>query len=238
VEESARTQLRKVCQGKGTAAQYRSHFEQYENKCGYNDGTLRKFCYAGLNELFKQRLTNSTVDTTSLPQLKSVVAQLDLKQQEYNRHRRGKRDEHLTQCVQMYPVIDILMEIDAAHVNAARNGSNKTRSDWLAAMRGQCFNCAGTTHSARDKDRCPTNGKNCGYCSGFGHFELGCQDKFLGLERMRCVTPQMRQTQQQQQQQRLQAPRTLWQPQQAQPLPPSRGIRSATVGEVPEEHHD
>jgi hypothetical protein len=40
VEESARTQLRKVCQGKGTAAQYHSHFEQYKNKCGYNDGTL------------------------------------------------------------------------------------------------------------------------------------------------------------------------------------------------------
>jgi hypothetical protein len=91
------------------------------------------------------------------------------------------------------------MEIDAARVNAARNGSNKTRSDWLAVMRGRCFNCAGTTHLARDKDRCPANGKNCGYCDGFGHFELGCQDKFLGLERMRRVTPQMRQMQPQQQ---------------------------------------
>jgi hypothetical protein len=80
MEESARTQLRKVCQGKGTAAQYRSCFEQYKNKCGYNDGTLCKFYYAGLNKSFKQRLTNSTADTTSLPQLKSVVAQLDLKQ--------------------------------------------------------------------------------------------------------------------------------------------------------------
>jgi hypothetical protein len=28
MEESARTQLRKVCQGKGTAAQYRLRFEQ------------------------------------------------------------------------------------------------------------------------------------------------------------------------------------------------------------------
>jgi hypothetical protein len=79
VEESARTQLRKVCQGKGTAAQYRLRFEQYENKCGYNDGTLREFYYAGLNESFKQRLTNSTADTASLLQLKSVVAQLNLK---------------------------------------------------------------------------------------------------------------------------------------------------------------
>jgi hypothetical protein len=52
---------------------------------------------------------------------------------------------------------------------------------------------------------------------------------------MRRVTPQVRQTQQQQQQQRLQAPRTLWQPQQAQPLPPAQGIRSATVEEVPKE---
>jgi hypothetical protein len=65
VKESARTQLRKVCQGKGTAAQYRSCFEQYENKCSYNDGTLREFYYAGLNELFKQRLTNSTADTAT-----------------------------------------------------------------------------------------------------------------------------------------------------------------------------
>jgi hypothetical protein len=80
VEELVRTQLRKLCQGKGTAAQYCSHFEQYENKCGYNNGTLRKFYYAGLNKLFKQRLTNSTADTTTLPQLKSVAAQLDLKQ--------------------------------------------------------------------------------------------------------------------------------------------------------------
>jgi hypothetical protein len=62
MEESARTQLRKVCQGKGTAAQYRSRFEQYKNKCGYNNGTLRKFYYAGLNKLFKQHLTNSTAD--------------------------------------------------------------------------------------------------------------------------------------------------------------------------------
>jgi hypothetical protein len=235
VKELARTQLRKVRQGKGTAAQYRSCFKQYENKCSYNNGTLRKFYYAGLNELFKQRLTNSTADTTSLPQLKSVVAQLDLKQQEYDRHRRSKRDKHPTQCVQTYPVVDVPMKIDAARVNAARNSSNKTRSDWLAAMRGQCFNCAGTTHSVRDKDCCPANGKNCGYCGGFGHFELGCQDKFLGLKRMRCVTPQAHQLQPQQQQQRPQAPRTLWQPQQAQPLPPAQGIRSVTVEEVPEE---
>jgi hypothetical protein len=95
--------------------------------------------------LFKQRLTNSTADTTSLPQLKSVVAQLDLKQQEYDRHRRGERDEHPMQRTQTYPVVDVPMEIDAARVNAARNGSNKTRSDWLAAMRRRCFNCAGTT---------------------------------------------------------------------------------------------
>jgi hypothetical protein len=127
------------------------------------------------------------------------------------------------------------MEIDAARVNAARNGSNKMRSDWLAVMRGRCFNCAGTTHSACDKDRCPANGKNRGYCGGFGHFELGCQDKFLGLERMRCVTPQVCQSQLQQQQQRPRAPRTLWQPQQAQPLPPAQGIRSATVEKVLEE---
>jgi hypothetical protein len=52
---------------------------------------------------------------------------------------------------------------------------------------------------------------------------------------MRHVTPQVRQAQPQQQQQRSQAPRTLWQPQQAQPLPLARGIRSATVEEVPEE---
>jgi hypothetical protein len=209
VEELARTQLRKVCQGKGTAAQYRSHFKQYKNKCGYNNGTLRKFYYAGLNELFKQRLTNSTADTTSLPQLKSVVAQLDIKQQEYNRHRRGKRDEHPTQRVQTYLVVNVPMEIDAVCVNATCNGSNKTQSDWLAAMHGHCFNCAGTTHSARNKDRCPANGKNCGYCGGFGHFKLGCQDKFLGLERMRRMTPQVRQMQPQQQQQRPQAPRAL-----------------------------
>jgi hypothetical protein len=235
VEESARTQLRKVCQGKGTGAQYRLRFEQYKNKCGYNDGTLHKFYYAGLNKSFKQRLTNSMADTITLPQLKSVVAQLNIKQQGYNRHRRGKRDEHPTQRVQMYPVVDIPMEIDAARVNAARNNSNKTQSDWLAAMRGRCFNCAGTTHPACNKDRCPANGKNCGYCGGFDHFKLGCQDKFLGLKRMRRVTPQGRQAQPQQQQQRPQASRILWQPQQAQPLPPAWGIRSATVEEVPEE---
>jgi hypothetical protein len=180
-------------------------------------------------------LTNSTADTTSLLQLKSVVAQLDLKQQKYNRHCRGERDKHPTQRAQAYPVVDVPMEINAARVNAARNGSNKTQSDWLAAMHGRCFNCAGTTHSARDKDRCPANGKNCSYCGSFGHFKLGCQDKFLGLERMRRVTPQVRQIQPQQQQQRPQAPRTLWQPQQAQLLPPARGIRSATVEKVPEE---
>jgi hypothetical protein len=49
------------------------------------------------------------------------------------------------------------------------------------------------------------------------------------------VTLQVRQLQLQQQQQCPQAPRTLWQPQQAQPLPPARGIRSATVEEVSEE---
>jgi hypothetical protein len=235
VEELARTQLRKVCQGKGTAAQYRLRFEQYKNKCSYNDGTLRKFYYAGLNKLFKQRLTNSTADIITLPQLKSVVAQLDLKQQEYDKHRRSERDKHSTQRVQTYPVINVLMEIDAAQVNATHNSSNKMRSNWLAAMRGRCFNCASTTHSAHNKDRCPANGKNCGYCGSFSHFKLGCQDKFLGLERMRRVTPQVRQLQQQQQQQHPQAPRTLWQPQQAQPLPPAQGIKSATVEEVPEE---
>jgi hypothetical protein len=151
VEELARTQLHKVCQGKGTAAQYCLRFEQYKKKCGYNDGTLRKSYYAGLNELFKQRLTNSTADTTDLPQLKSVVAQLDLKQQEYDRHRRSKRNKHPTQRIQTYPVVNVPMEIDAAHVNAARNGSNKTQSDWLAAMRGRCFSCAGTTHLVRQR---------------------------------------------------------------------------------------
>jgi hypothetical protein len=134
-----------------------------------------------------------------------------------------------------YTVVDVPMEIDAACVNVACNGSNKTQSDWLAAMRGCCLNCTGTTHSARNKDRCPANGKNCGYCGGFGHFKLRCQDKFLGLERMCHVTPQVRQIQPQQQQQRPQAPRTLWQLQQAQPLPLARGIRSAIVEEVPEE---
>jgi hypothetical protein len=142
--------------------------------------------------LFKQRLISSTADTTNLPQLKSVVAQLNLKQQEYNRHRQGKCNKHPTQCVQIYPVVDVLMEIDVAHVNAARNGSNKMQSNWHAAMRGRCFNCAGTTHSACNKDRCPANGKNCGYCGSFGHFELVCQDKFLGLKRMRRVTLQVR----------------------------------------------
>jgi hypothetical protein len=180
-------------------------------------------------------LTNSTADTITLPQLKSVVAQLNLKQQEYDRHHHGKRDEHPTQRVQTYPVVNVPMEIDAARVNAARNGSNKTQSNWLAAMHGQCFNCTGTTHSACNKDQCPANGKNCGYCSSFGHFELECQDKFLCLERMRRVTLQIRQSQPQKQQQRPQAPRTLWQPQQAQPLPPAQGIRSATEEEVPEE---
>jgi hypothetical protein len=102
-------------------------------------------------------------------------------------------------------------------------------------MCGRCFNCASTTHLTRNKDRCPANGKNCRYCGGFGHFKLGCQDKFLGLKRMRRMMPQMRQPQQQQQQQRLQAPRTLWQPQQVQPLPPAQGIRSVTVEEVPKE---
>jgi hypothetical protein len=213
VKELACTQLRKICQGKGTAAQYCSHFEQYKNKCGYNDGTLRKFYYAGLSKPFKQCLTNSTADTTDLPQLKSVVTQLNLKQQEYDRHRRGKHNEHPTQRIQTYSVVNVPMEIDAACVNAARNGSNKTQSNWLAAMCGHCFNCAGTTHLAHNKDRCPANGKNCGYCGGFGHFELGCQDKFLGLEKMRRMTPQVCQPQQQQQQQRPQAPRTLWQPQ-------------------------
>jgi hypothetical protein len=52
---------------------------------------------------------------------------------------------------------------------------------------------------------------------------------------MRHMTPGVRQGQQQQQQQRPQAPRTLWQPQQAQLLLPAQGIRSATVEEVPEE---
>jgi hypothetical protein len=126
------------------------------------------------------------------------------------------------------------MKIDVARVNAACNGSNKTQSNWLAAMRGRCFNCAGTTHSARDKDQCPANGKNCSYCGGFGHFELGCQDKFLGLERMRHVTPQVRKMQPQQQQQCPQVLRALWQRQQAQLLPSAQGIRSATVEEVPE----
>jgi hypothetical protein len=127
------------------------------------------------------------------------------------------------------------MEIDTARVNAARNGSNKTRSNWLAAMRGRCFNCASTTHLARDKDRCSANGKNCEYCGGFGHFKLECQDKFLGLKRMHCVTPQVCQSQPQQQQQHPQVPRILWQPQQAQPLPLAQGIRSATVEEISEE---
>jgi hypothetical protein len=125
VEELARTQLRKVCQGKGMAAQYRSHFEQYKKKCSYNNSTLRKFYYTGLNKSCKQRLTNSTADTTDLPQLKSVVAQLNLKQQEYNRHHRGGHNEHPTQRIQMYPVIYVPMEIDAARVNAAHNSSNK-----------------------------------------------------------------------------------------------------------------
>jgi hypothetical protein len=174
IEELACTQLRKICQGKGTAAQYRLRFKQYEKKCGYNNGTLCRFYYAGLNELFKQRLTSSTADTTNLPQLKSVVTQLDLKQQEYDRHHRGERNEHPAQCVQMYPVVDVPMEIDVACVNVAHNGSNKTQLDWLAAMQGRCFNCAGTTHLACNKDRCPANGKNCGYCGGFGHFELEC----------------------------------------------------------------
>jgi hypothetical protein len=137
-------------------------------------------------------------DTITLPQLKSVVAQLDIKQQEYDRHCRGECDKHPTQCIQTYPVVDVPMEIDAVCVNAARNGSNKTRSDWLAAMRGRCFNCAGTTHLVCDKDHCPANGTNCGYCGGFGPFELGCQDKFLGLKRMRHVTPQVCQLQPQQ----------------------------------------
>jgi hypothetical protein len=74
VEELARAQLRKVCQGKGTAAQYQLRFKQYEKKCSYNNGTLRKFYYMGLSESFKQRLTNSTADTTNLPQLKRVIA--------------------------------------------------------------------------------------------------------------------------------------------------------------------
>jgi hypothetical protein len=104
------------------------------------------------------------------------------------------------------------MEINAARINAARNGSNKTQSDWLLAMHRHCFTCASTTHSALNKDCCPANEKNCGYCGGFGHFKLGCQDKFLGLERMRHMTLQVRQGQQQQQQQCLQAPRALWQP--------------------------
>jgi hypothetical protein len=91
MEKSARTQLHKIRQGKGTAAQYCLRFEQYENKCGYNNSTLQEFYYADLSELFKQCLTNSTADTTDLPQLKSVVAQLDLKQQEYNCHHCSKR---------------------------------------------------------------------------------------------------------------------------------------------------
>jgi hypothetical protein len=133
IEESVRTQLRKVRQGKGTAAQYRLRFEQYENKCGYNGGTLRKFYYAGLNELFKQRLTNSTADTTSLPQLKSVVAQLDLKQQEYDRHRRGECNEHPTQRTQTYPVVDVPMEIDAVlQLFASRDCRSIARSRGMA----------------------------------------------------------------------------------------------------------
>jgi hypothetical protein len=205
-----------------------------ENKCGYNGGTLCEFYYAGLNESFKQCLTKSTADTTDLPQLKSVIAQLNLKQKEYDRHCRGKCDKHPTQRVQMYPVVDVPMEINAARVNAACNGSNKTRSNWLAVMCRRCFNCAGTTHLACNKDCCLANGKNCGYCGGFGHFELGCQNKFLGLERMCRVTPQVCQGQLQQPQQCPQAPRTLWQPQQAQPLPPAQGIKSVTVEKVPE----
>jgi hypothetical protein len=197
VKESAHMQLRKICQGKSTVAQYRFHFEQYENKCGYSNGTLRKFYYAGLNELFKQRLTNSTVHTTNLPQLKNIVAQLNLKQQEYNRHRHGKHNEHPTQCTQTYLVVNVSMEIDAARVNAACNGSNKTRSNWLVAMRGHCFNCAGTTHLVQDKDCCSANGKNCGYCGGFSHLKLGCQDKFLSLKRVHRIKPQVRQQQQQ-----------------------------------------
>jgi hypothetical protein len=209
MEELARTQLCKIHQGKGTTAQYRSCFKQYEKKCGYNNGTLCERYYAGLSKVFKQCLTNSTVDTTGLGQLKRVIAQLNLQQQEYDCHRCGERNKHSTQHIETYPVVDILIKINAARVNAARNSFNKTCSDWLAAMHGRCFNCAGTTHSAPDKDRCPANGKNCGYYSGFGHFKLGCQDKFLGLERMLCVTPQVCQGQQQQQQERPQALRTL-----------------------------
>jgi hypothetical protein len=174
IKELACMQLRKICQGNSTAAQYCSRFEQYENKCGYNNGTLREFYYAGLNKSFKQCLINSMADTISLPQLKSVVTQLNLKQQQYNRHRHGKRNGHSTQRTQTYSVVGVSMEIDVAHVNAARNRFNKMWSNWLAAMRGHCFNCTGITHPAQDKDRCPANGKNCGYCGGFNHFELGC----------------------------------------------------------------
>jgi hypothetical protein len=96
VKELACTQLRKIHQSKSTATQYCSHFEQYKNKCGYSDRTLQEFYYAGVNKSFKQCLTNSMADTTDLPQLKSIVAQLNLKQEEYNRHRHGKQDKHPT----------------------------------------------------------------------------------------------------------------------------------------------
>jgi hypothetical protein len=107
-------------------------------------------------------------------------------------------DKIITRCIaQDYALNDPSMDLgrgqhsssstsapdpNAMDVDASRTGP--TVQDWRSRMRGKCFGCGRTGHSA-GTDEC--RGKNivCRYCSRTGHYETVCLDKFVGRERGR-----------------------------------------------------
>jgi hypothetical protein len=68
----------------------------------------------------------------------------------------------------------------AMDVDATRTGN--TRQDFLNNMNGKCFGCGRTGHRART-DECRAKDTTCRYCSRVGHYEIVCQDKFMGRAR-------------------------------------------------------
>ena len=103
-------------------------------------------------------------------------------------------------------------------------------------MSGKCYCCARTDHTSCDKEKCPAYGKNCSYCGQKNHFETGCQDKFLGLERGRGLRAEEPRVSHSSSSRSAQAPMTRsYLPLPRAPAPPPRGIRSARVEEIPDD---
>lgn len=190
-EREARSQIQHCKQGSGdkkkTIAAYVAEFNAIAALTTFNDEALVSYFLIGLNQESRDLMIQAGISTEErLADIQKKLIERDKLRQDV---RSIGKTQTATASTSRNTDTSVPMEIDAT----GRKDGKRTRFDFMRAMKGKCFRCGESGHTATQakegKVDCKGTGKICSYCKRRDHLSNVCQDRYMGVEQNRGLKP-------------------------------------------------